>query len=184
VNEHVQVQDDPAKDEGAERLRFQVFRFADARPEDGLPDMTYKPVPPEVMARSQAVSEAGMLGGAENRMLFSGGGVSLAYAWFKSGFPLPRHSHDSDCLYYVVAGSLQLGDQMLGAGDGFFLGAGVPYAYTPGPEGVEILEFRAVQGFDIQMLAGAGAFWDRALETVLAKRDAWPVEARPSRMEG
>jgi hypothetical protein len=179
VNEHV-----PMKDDKAERLRFQVFRFADARPEDGLPEMSYAPTPPEVAARADELSQAGMLAGAENRMLFSGGGFSLAYAWFKSGFPLPRHTHDSDCLYYVVAGSLLLGDQELKAGDGFFLGAEVPYAYTPGPEGVEILEFRAVQGFDIKVLAGAGAFWDRALRTVQAKRESWPQEPRPSGMEG
>jgi hypothetical protein len=167
--------------DAADKLRFAIFRFADASPDHGLNDeMEYKPVPPEVAVRGQELTEAGVYEGAENRMLFSGGGFSLAYAWFKSGFPLPRHSHDSDCLYYVVSGSLLMGDQELKAGDGFFVGGDVPYAYVPGPEGVEILEFRATQRFDIKMLAGAGAFWDRALETVKAKRDAWPKERRPS----
>ena len=170
-------------DENAAPLRFAVFRFADAAPEDGLPEMTYKPIPPAVAARGQELTEAGVLDGAENRMLFSGAGFSLAYAWFKSGFPLPRHSHDSDCLYYVVSGSLNLGEEELKAGDGFFVGADVPYAYIPGPEGVEILEFRATQSFDIKMLAGAGAFWDKALQTVKAKRERWPEETRPSGIE-
>lgn len=165
----------------AEQLRFKIFRFAEASPEDGLThEMSYAPTSPEVLARSQELTEAGMLEGAENRMLFSGAGFSLAYAWFKSGFPLPRHSHDSACLYYIVAGSLQLGDEVLKAGDGFFVDAGVPYAYTPGPEGLEILEFRSTQTFDIRMLAGAGAFWDRALKTVEGKRAAWAAERRPS----
>jgi hypothetical protein len=173
------------RDEQSEKLRFQIFRFADASPDRGLDhEMEYKPVPPEVAARGQALTEAGVLEGAENRMLFCAGGFSLAYAWFKSGFPLPRHSHDSDCLYYVVSGSLLMGDQELKAGDGFFVGGDVPYAYVPGQDGVEILEFRAAERFDIKMLAGAGAFWDRALETVKAKRESWPTERRPSGIEG
>jgi hypothetical protein len=167
-----------------DKLRFAVFRFADSSPEKGLSDeMESKPVPPEVAVRAQAVIEAGVLEGSETRMLFAGGGFSLAYAWFKSGFPLPRHSHDSDCLYYVVSGSLLMGDQELKAGDGFFVGGDVPYAYIPGPEGVEVLEFRAAQRFDIKMLAGVGAFWDKALETVKAKRETWPAEPRPSGIE-
>jgi hypothetical protein len=164
----------------ADKLRFATFRFADASPDDGLPEMTYKPAPPAVTARGQELTDAGVLAGAENRMLFSGGGFSLAYAWFKSGFPLPRHSHDSDCLYYVVSGSLLMGEDELKPGDGFFVGADVPYAYIPGPEGVEILEFRATQAFDIKLLASGGAFWDKALQTVKAKRESWPDERRPS----
>jgi hypothetical protein len=172
------------KDGPTERLKFEIFRFADSSAELGLTrEMEHKPVPPEVAARAKAVIDAGVMGGSETRMLFSGGGFSLAYAWFKSGYPLPRHSHDSDCLYYVVSGSLIMGDQELKAGDGFFVGGDVPYAYTPGPQGVEVLEFRATQSFDIKMLAGAGAFWDKALETVKAKQPAWPDERRPSGIE-
>ena len=99
-----------------------------------------------------------MLDGTTVKLLFSMPGMSLTHAWFKSGFPLPRHSHDTDCLYYIVAGSIRIGTEELGKGDGFFVGADVPYAYTPGADGVEILEFRASNAFDIKLLANNPLF--------------------------
>ncbi|MGJ3627380.1 cupin domain-containing protein [Sphingomonas sp. MMS24-JH45] len=76
-------------------------------------------------------------------------GMSLTYAWFKSGFPLPLHSHNADCLYYIIAGTLKLEREELGAGDGFFVGKDAPDQYKPGPTGVEVLEFRTADTFDI-----------------------------------
>ena len=103
--------------------------------------------------------------------------MSLTYCWFKSGFPLPHHSHSADCLYFVVAGSLKIGSEELGPGDGFFLGADVPYSYVPGPEGVEVLEFRTSDKFDFRMLAKSEAYWDKALDNLLAARGDWPEQA-------
>jgi hypothetical protein len=79
-------------------------------------------------------------------------GMSLVHAWFAPHFPLFRHSHPKfgDCLYYVVAGSAILGSRVLKAGDGFFVPNGMPYKYRAGPEGVEVLEFRAGGGIDDQ----------------------------------
>ena len=34
------------------------------------------------------------------------GGMSLVWSWFAPDFPLPRHSHSADCLYYVTKGEL------------------------------------------------------------------------------
>src|SRR6476661_8296461 len=51
------------------------------------------------------------------------GGMSLTWARFGANFPLPRHSHSVDCVYYVVAGELRMGSQTLVAGDGFFIAA-------------------------------------------------------------
>ena len=75
-------------------------------------------------------------------------GMSLVHAWFGPHFPLFRHSHPQlgDCLYYIVGGSAVLGSRVLGPGDGFFVPNGAPYKYKAGPEGVEILEFRAGGG--------------------------------------
>ena len=75
-------------------------------------------------------------------------GMSLVHVWFGPNFPLFRHSHPAygDCLYYVVAGELLLGKRRLGPGSGFFVPNGMPYTYTAGPAGVEILEFRAGGG--------------------------------------
>lgn len=75
-------------------------------------------------------------------------GMSLVHVWFGPNFPLFRHSHPAygDCLYYVVAGEIILGKRKLGPGSGFFVPNGMPYKYTAGPAGVEVLEFRAGGG--------------------------------------
>lgn len=156
--------------------RFAIFRgeSAPSLEESGVMDT----VPPSetVLAGMMQVVDAGMDKGHFTRVLFSQGGMSLAYAWFKSGFPLPRHSHNSDCLYYIVGGSLRLGTEELKTGDGFFVGVDVPYAYTPGENGVEVLEFRTAERFDIKTLAANPAFWARAAEMAKAKKDVWPDE--------
>jgi hypothetical protein len=100
--------------------------------------------------------------------------------WFKSGFPLPLHTHNVDCLYYIVGGSLTIGHKEFSAGDGFFIGSGVPYTYTPGPVGVEVLEFRASNQFNIKVMAEDPAFWEKVVETVRSHRPAWLNEVRPA----
>lgn len=132
------------------------------------------------MAGAIAAVEAGMLEGTRVRLLFDMPGLSLAHAWFRSGFPLPRHSHNVDCLYFILAGSLRIGTEELGAGDGFFVGAGVPYAYVPGDQGVEVLEFRGSNSFDIKMLANNAAYWTKAVERVQDRRTDWADETPPS----
>ena len=56
---------------------------------------------------------------------------------------MARHSHSVDALYYIVSGSLKLGTEWMGAGDGFWLSGDTPYTYTAGPEGLEIVAFGA-----------------------------------------
>jgi len=76
------------------------------------------------------------------------GGMSLMHSWFGPNFPLFRHSHPrlGDCLYFVLAGEILLGSRRLGAGSRFFVPNGQPYKYIAGPEGAEVLEFRAGGG--------------------------------------
>ena len=114
------------------------------------------------------------------KTLFSQPGFSLTHAWFKSGFPLPLHTHNSDCLYYIVAGSLQLGTDTLGPGDGFFLDAGKAYRYTPGPDGVEVLEFRTQEDFDIKFLAKTLPAWQKISGVISERRSVWADEQPPS----
>ena len=102
---------------------FQIFRTADAPSLDETAHMDVADMTPELEAGIGVALEAGFAEGNVVKTLFSQPGFSLTYAWFKSGFPLPLHTHDVDCLYYVVAGSLQLGTETLNAGDGFFVGA-------------------------------------------------------------
>lgn len=75
-------------------------------------------------------------------------GMSLVHAWFGPNLQLMRHSHPvaGDCLYYVLAGEMIMGNKTLRAGDGFFVPNGMPYKFKAGPEGLEVLEFRAGGG--------------------------------------
>ncbi|MBK7949990.1 MAG: hypothetical protein IPK00_14855 [Deltaproteobacteria bacterium] len=78
-------------------------------------------------------------------------GISLVEIHFAPGYLLPRHSHSSDCLYYIVEGGIVMGKRELGPGDGFFLPAEQPYAYHAGPKGVKLLEFRTRTAFDMKV---------------------------------
>lgn len=91
--------------------------------------------------------------GSSVTMLFSQstpGGMSLVHNWFGANFPLFRHCHAAygDCLYYVLAGELIIGNRRLGAGSGMFVPNYHPYRLTAGPAGVEFLEFRAGGGVE------------------------------------
>lgn len=100
------------------------------------------------------------------------GGFSLVHVSFKSNFMLPRHSHDVDCLYYVVSGSAVLGSQVLIGGDGFFVPGGAPYQYSAGPEGVEVLEFRHARSFNIQITESNERF-AAIYANATAQTEAW-----------
>jgi hypothetical protein len=159
----------------SETPRFEIFRRAEAPSleESGV-------LIPSASAEAETGSIAEAIGagidrGYQTKVLYATPQFSLIYLWYKSGFPLPRHSHDSDCLYVVVGGSLRIGTEDLGPGDGFFVGAEVPYAYTAGDKGVEVLEFRSVGSFDIKLLAG-DAFWHKAAEKARSRQAAWSAE--------
>jgi hypothetical protein len=123
--------------------------------------------------------DAGMTSGAVVKRLFDAPGFSLLYAWFKPGFPLFRHSHDKDCLYYIVSGSLRLGTEDLAAGDGFFLTADTPYTYAIGRDGLEILEFRHEGDFNTRATGGTKSYWDKAVAQIAANRAAWETMVPP-----
>lgn len=158
---------------------FAIFRARDAADYGENAPMTPGSLTETEMDGSIKLVEAGMLEGGRIKLLYSRPGMSLTWCWFKSGFPLPRHSHSAECLYYVVAGSLKIGTEVLGPGDGFFLGVDVPYTYVPGEKGVEVLEFRTSNSFDIKMFANNPAYWDKALANLLAAREHWPDETAP-----
>lgn len=135
-------------------------------------EMTYA-MAPATQAGIGRLLEAGIGEGNVTKSLFAVPGFSLVYAWFKPNFPLARHSHDCDCLYYIIAGGIRLGTEPLGPGDGFFLPRDVPYTYAVGAEGVEILEFRHTSHFEFRALGGADKYWDKAVATITANREMW-----------
>lgn len=163
---------------------FEIFRARDAV--DYTVEGPMEPVPMSKVEEKGAakLSENGFMDGSKVKLVYSRPGMSVTYVWFKSGFPLPLHSHNADCLYFIVSGNLRIGSEELGPGDGFFVGSDVPYSYVPGEEGVEVLEFRTSNRFDFKMLAKSSSYWDKALANLLEARDAWPEQkAPPSGME-
>lgn len=171
------------KMEGAMAPKFEIYRMRDARPYHETSVLRHEPVSDTVAQGAKMAVEAGMGEGHDLKLLFEAPGFTLSYAWFKSGYPLPRHTHNVDCLYYILGGSLKIGTEELGKGDGFFIGSEVPYTYTPGEQGVEVLEFRPSNDFNIKVLANNLAFWEKAAQAVAGQRESWRTQPRPSTIE-
>ena len=165
-------------EQGTRRKGLSIFRASDAtdlRVGDFLTPLT---MTDETKAAFADQLEAGLGEGSETKVLLrqpdDEGGFSLVHLWFKPGFPLVRHSHDVDCLYYVVSGSAVMGNQVLRAGDGFFVPANAPYQYDAGPDGVEVLEVRhGFRSFDMVIPDQSDEAWQAMKQTATERRDAW-----------
>jgi quercetin dioxygenase-like cupin family protein len=165
-----------------QRRGISIFRAEEATPilqTDfmGMPTMTDE----QVAARAPEIymdSAPGTDVRVAVRQTPEEGGFSILHVWFKADYPVPRHTHDADCLYYIVSGSAILGSQTLRPGDGFFIPAGAPYSYDAGPEGVELLEIRhAVWQFDIQILESNAGKWAAMADTIDSHREAWEADS-------
>jgi len=163
-----------------EQARFQILRAADGYryAEEGV--LTDDPTPVQAQGLGRMM-EAGVLEGAQFTMLCNLPGFNLTHVWAKKDYPLVLHSHDVDCLYHVVAGSARLGTEELAVGDSFFVPANTPYTYTAGAEGVELLEIRQLAPSTYRNFAKGQAFYDKAVATIMANRDAWRNAPRPPR---
>jgi mannose-6-phosphate isomerase-like protein (cupin superfamily) len=164
----------------AEPAMFQVFRGEGAKKLMELGLMKVESMEPTQRAGLTELVKAGYLEGDEVQVLFNLPGFSLVRAWLKREYPLLLHSHDTDCLYFVLAGSLKMGTEQLAAGDGFFVPAGARYQYRPGPDGVEVLEFRHAVAFNFLNHSKGEAFYKKALETVKENAEIWRTAKRPS----
>ncbi len=127
-------------------------------------------------AAGEQFMEWALGGGHVVKVLYREGDMSLVWSWFGPGYTLPRHSHSADCLYFVVSGEAHVGNRTVVAGAGFFVPSGAPYAYSAGPQGIQVLEFRGATSFDMKITEGVDR-WDRILETVRANSAAWQEEA-------
>lgn len=172
-----------AESNGAERARkgTKIFRAADAVDLAQTDFMDPPTMSDETKAAMGQLDLGGMAVGGQvkvlNRSTSESGGFSLVHVWFKAEYPLPRHSHDSDCMYYVISGEAHMGNQVLRAGDSFFVPADAPYGYTPGPDGVEILEIRKdCDRFDIKIADAPEARWETMAEASRTNRDRWATE--------
>ena len=166
------------------RRRMTIFRGDDAVQVDDE-TMPRQGIDQDVMAGLQKLGEAGVTEGVGEKtvMLFrepGDDGMSLVYCWFKSHYVLPFHSHNVDCLYYVMGGELQMGSHVLKKGDGFFIPAGLGYGYEAGPEGVEVLEFRNASRFNLEFAKNPAQRWEKIARTYTERADIWKVEEPPS----
>jgi hypothetical protein len=167
----------------AEPSAFRFFR-ADAaegmRPahERGTLREDYVPHP-AITEGMKRLGAAGMGNGATARVLFSSRDMHIGYVWFKSDFPLPLHSHDADCFYQIIAGSMRVGTEELGKGDGVLIPGGAPYTVTPGPDGVEFLEFRPTHDYDTRYRGKTDKYWDKLADVAAAKQHVWAAEGPP-----
>ena len=166
--------------DGKRSARFAIYRGTDAKNYAEHNVMPLEGLTPTMSEGLKAYQGAGGGEGQVVKLLYGAPGFSLTHVWFKSGYPLPVHSHNCDCLYYIVSGSLQVGRETLKVGDGFFIGADVAYTYVPGPQGVEVLEFRNTDAFNISFKSDAKDVWENAAATLAAHRSAWRDEPPPS----
>ncbi|WP_066271761.1 cupin domain-containing protein [Hydrogenophaga palleronii] len=163
--------------------RIEIFRADKAVNLDEAGIMHAEAPPPERAPLNGIFKEA-VERGIATRLLFREprpDGFSLVYAWFKSGYPLPAHSHNANCLYYVISGELTMGTEVLKSGDGFFVPANAIYSYFAGPQGVEVLEFRNVAEFDLVFRGGTLPMWERAAAICSAGFERWKTEEPPER---
>jgi mannose-6-phosphate isomerase-like protein (cupin superfamily) len=133
---------------------------------------------PATAERMHALYDAGHLAGVQSNLLFrqtaEEGGFSAVIVWGKPNYPLARHSHRSDCMYFIISGSASLGNVTLRPGDSFYAPKDAPYAWTAGPEGVEILEVRhGVELIGTDMSEMSAEVAARHRELIEANRDRW-----------
>jgi hypothetical protein len=102
--------------------------------------------PEDVKQALDAMVRVGFTGGAGTRLFEQDGGrgMSVFHIWWGPDVQLWRHSHPGmgDCLYLIIAGEARMGNHVLRPGDGFWVTDDMPYRYTAGPNGVELLEIR------------------------------------------
>jgi hypothetical protein len=157
--------------------RMEFFYAADAPQieEDGM--MSLPDLNPAIFTELDDVAK--VFTGQRVTVLYKGDGpdgFSLVHAWFGPGFKLPRHSHSSDCLYYVISGEITMGKRVLRAGDGFFITADSLYSYTTGTEGAQVLEFRTVTSFDMKVADQTPDQWRPIVAAAVANHERWVAE--------
>jgi len=160
---------------------FQVLRKENYPLVDQTDALDASTLTPDAVEGFTRMAEEGMYEGSTLKLVFTMPELSVIHCWFRSGFPLPLHSHNADCLYYVIAGEVRLGTEVIGEGDSFYVPSDVPYGYSAGPAGVELLEIRTKDKFNIKSHVKAIAGWDHAVHATAKNHPKWGHEQRPAR---
>jgi hypothetical protein len=158
------------------KRRIEIFRSTDAVDNGGPQGIRGGGTSsPEAQAKMKVLRDAGRDDGVVSSLLYHHkDAFSLIHLWIKPGYPLPRHSHDSDCLYYVVGGSIVMGTETLRASDGFFVPKDAYYVYVGGPDGCELIEVRyGVNSIHTVLPDQSDARYEKELELIKANHAAW-----------
>lgn len=156
---------------------LEIFRAGDATDYTAEGPMAIYPMTDVQQEGMAALAEMGMMEGGTVKLLYSRPGMSLTYVRFKPGYALPLHSHSANCLYFIITGSLKMGTEELGPGDGFFLGTDVPYTYVPGEDGLELLEFRDSDDYDFKAIAKNAEYWKTLAKSMAQASAGWSDDA-------
>jgi hypothetical protein len=135
----------------------------------------------EVRAAVDKMWRALLPGMKSRALLYQPGseGMSVIHSWFGPNLQFLRHSHPGlgDCVYYVSKGELTMGSKVLKSGDGWFQPSGAPYKFRAGPDGVEVVEFRADPGTEgaavTKIDESSLAEIERITELAEANHDTW-----------
>jgi hypothetical protein len=74
---------------------------------------------------------------------------------------------------------MRVGSDVLGKGDGLFVPADTSYTFVTGEEGVEFIEFRHENAWNIVFKYRNPESWATAADTARARCDAWQTEKQP-----
>jgi mannose-6-phosphate isomerase-like protein (cupin superfamily) len=151
--------------------KISIHLAADARDstESDFFQLTEEQLAPLLLA-----GEALAAGSKTTELVRDAAGFSLVHVWWKPNFPLPQHSHNDDCLYYVISGSAIMGHRTLRAGDSFLVTADTPYQYTAGPEGAEVLEIRfRAEHIDMTCYGSPESYAKKAADALETNREIW-----------
>jgi mannose-6-phosphate isomerase-like protein (cupin superfamily) len=147
----------------------------------GAPDRSSTRPTEEQWEKLKHSTEAMTSANEVKKLVPDAAGMSVTLIWWKPNFPLPRHSHNVDCLYYIISGSAILGRRTLSAGDSFFVPTDAPYQYTAGPEGVEVLEIRRdKESWDMNIREDPERYGEKARAAVEANRELWMHTTAPT----
>jgi len=102
-------------------------------------------LPSERVPRVLDMGGSGNAGGA----LHADCGCPTCEVWlhendfYKADYEVPVHSHTEDEIIFVRAGSMKLGNRLLGPGTTLAIAANTKYGFKAGPEGLSFVNFRA-----------------------------------------
>jgi quercetin dioxygenase-like cupin family protein len=155
-------------------LKFRIF---DGAPEAGIDELMDYQGPPEDVVAAFDPADLELLPEAfSTDAIFcdrNPSGFSLVNIRLAPDSILPAHTHNVDCLYYVLSGWVLLGRRRLDAGAGFFIPAGRPYGYRAGSDGAAVLEFRHATRFDMTVTETSRARWQEMIDVAKGHR-GWP----------